>query len=183
MSNRLRIVALLALLGAAAAVRADLAPFPFRSHGMPHNYVGGAEKPGKDFPLVVSVDDRATEARLIVPKKHLGAVAAVLPNEGSRPIRWSVVGIPVAVALALGGLWLTGLRPRLRAGSLAVLLGVIVLGVAGVTAWANPAPPPMDYQAVVPPLTGKVTVEVVEEGESVHLILNREMLKDLAGKP
>jgi hypothetical protein len=183
MSSRLRIVALLALLSAAAAVRADVAPFSrFRSRD-PRHFVGEAEKPGKDFPLVVSVDDRATEARLIVPKKHLDAVAAVLPNEGSRPIRWPVVGIPVAVALALGGLWLTGMRPRLSAGSLAVLLGVIVLGVAGVTAWANPAPPPMDYQAVVPPLTGKVTVEVVEEGESVHLILNRDMLKDLAAKP
>jgi hypothetical protein len=140
------------------------------------------DEPG--VPITVSVDERATEARLIVPKKHLDAVAAVLPNGGACPVRWPVIAVPVAVALALGGLWLTVLRPRPGAGSLAVLLGVLVLGASGVTAWANPAMPPMSrFQADVPPLTGKVTVEVVEEGESVHLILNRDMLKDLAGKP
>jgi hypothetical protein len=182
MKMRLGLVALL-LLVAAAVVRADVidpwAPWS-RRHDVRFDPRYYASDPS--VPVVVSIDDRATEARLIVPKKHMPSVAALLPNDDTaradaRLFRWPVVVIPVAAALAVSGLWLTGLRPRLGARGLAVLLGVIVLGGVGAAiAWGHPPPPPPP-----PPLLlkGKVTVEVVEEGDTVKLVLPRDMLKEL----
>jgi hypothetical protein len=179
MKKRLAIVALL-LLVVAAVVRADISlPEAYSRWGYPEPRHGATDR---SVPVVVSVDEKATEARLIVPKKHMTSVAALLPNDDparadARSFRWPVVAIPIAAALAVSGLWLTGLRPRLGARGLAVLLGVIVLGgVGAAVAWGHPQPPPPPPPVL---LKGKVTVEVVEEGDTVKLVLPRDMLKDL----
>lgn len=181
MKGRFAVVVLLLLI-AAALVRADvIGPWnPWRWQNRPDFGPAPTVLP-PGVPLVVAVDDRATEAHLIVPKKHMREIAALSgendtahASAGSRG--WPVIGIPLAAALAVSGLWVTGLRPRLGKRGLVVLLGMIALGGAAAFAWGRvqlptPLPPP--------PLKGKVTVEIVEDGDTVKLVLNREMLKDL----
>jgi hypothetical protein len=187
---RLALVSLLLLLGVTTAALADLAPrFPWQRGGGIERVMDGRVLRSSDpgVPVVVSVDEKATEARLIVPKRFLKSVADLTGEGGparaeARPFHWPIVGflLPIGVALAGGGLWLLGVRPRVgRRG--AVLLGLVLLGGVGATvAWGRAQLPPIPPH---PPLKGQVTVEVVEEGDAVKLVLPRGMLKELVNKP
>jgi hypothetical protein len=172
-------VVALVLLGAAACAWADLpGPFGIRGHDRRFD-LNGDPPPLSDVPVVIVVNPRATEARLVVPKEFLGRIAAVQSDSPARVAtsRWTALGVPLAASLAIAGLCLTGRRPRLPRSGLVLLLAVIVFGgVAASLAWGRallPDPPPPVL------LNGKVTIEVVEDGNTVNLVLNRDMLKDL----
>lgn len=108
MRTRITAVALLVLLGTAAVAWADLPRPPWVPRPDPNGH--GYARPDRAVPVVVSVDDRATEARLIVPKNYLNRIAAGPAADDDtaraavRPVRWPVIGIPIAAALAVGGL-------------------------------------------------------------------------------
>jgi len=72
------------------------------------------------IPVVVVVDDKATETRLVIPRKVLAAALRADAGEpgdtqraeGLPALHLIVAGVALTVALALGGLWLVRLRSR-----------------------------------------------------------------------
>jgi hypothetical protein len=169
------------------AVRADLPPF---GGGGINRYLReqvDQEDRGKagrirGVPVVIAIDDKATEAHLIVPKKHLQNVYASLAPEKDQPIlaqraapaRSSLVfGVPLAVAFGIAGCGLLGLHNRLGVRRVVTILALFaVAGMSGAVVWAKaprPEAAPAQYKA-------RVVLEVVSEGETVKMILPRDML-------
>jgi hypothetical protein len=117
-----------------------------------------------------------------------------------------LAGAALSLAVVTGGLWLTRSRNRLAGRGLMVLLvagGLLVLGSGAL--WANlapnpfgprpnpgPAPNPFQNPGVKPPalvlppggitLADKVGVFVVEKGDAVTLIVNRDDLVRIVEK-
>jgi hypothetical protein len=136
----------------------------------------------RGVPVVVTVDEKATEAHLIVPKKHLQNVYALLAPEKDQPIlaqrvtpaRSSLVfGVPLAVAFGIAGCGLLGVHNRLGVRRVVMILALLaVAGMSGAVVWAKaprPEAPPAQYK-------GRVVLEVGSEGETVKMILPRDML-------
>jgi hypothetical protein len=141
---------------------------------------------------VILTDDKVTETRLEVPKNLLASLRADagVPNGDSRwaglsSLQLVVAGLALTAALTLGGLWLVRSRNRPAGRTLIVLLAVVtLLGAAGIV-WANVAPPPPPPKPVLPDgllLSEKVTVDVVEKGDAVRLIVPRADLAKLLEK-
>jgi hypothetical protein len=88
-----------------------------------------------------------------------------------------MAGLALALGLACGGLWLV--RRRLQTAAVkSLLIGGIVLGSLGAFVWADvPSPRPRPAPLPLPPAKSmqleQVAVEVVEQGETVKLIVNR----------
>ena len=102
-----------------------------------------------------------------------------------------IAGSALAVSLALGGLWFV--RGRKKPGSTALLMVIALAGVVGVASVASadlslpkakpnppPNPPPVPAKPVVPagiPLAdAKIKIEVVEEGDTIVLVVKKEHL-------
>jgi hypothetical protein len=175
-------LAALFLLGAAAATRADVAKPPKPDKTPPKATV----------PVVILTDDKVTETHLEVPKSLLASLRADAgePDGDSRraglaPLQLVVAGLALTVAISLGGLWLVRYRNRPGGRTLVVLLAVVtVLGAAGLV-WANIAPPPPPPKPVLPDgilLSEKVSVDVVEKGDAVRLIVPRGDLAKVLDK-
>jgi hypothetical protein len=128
-------------------------------------------------PLTVEASPAETEARLLVPRRLLRNAAPVARLDGQRPL-FAVLG--GALLVGAGGLGLV------RRRSLVLALALAVGALAGRAAlWANP--PPWRGPILGPPNTVEVeglrvavTVEVVEEGDMVRLLLPRALAADLA---
>jgi hypothetical protein len=135
----------------------------------------------RGVPVVVAIDEKATEAHLIVPKKYLPAVYALLAPEdrpvmaqGPAPARTSLVyGVPLAMVLALAGCAFLGVHNRIGVRRAEVLLALLaIVGTGGAYVWANapqPEVPATQYK-------GRVVLEVVDGGDTVKMILPRDML-------
>jgi hypothetical protein len=165
-------LAALLLLGGAAA-RADLIRPPKPDKNPPKPVV----------PVVILTDDKVTETHVEIPKSLLASLRADAgePDGDSRraglaPLQMIVAGLALTVAISLGGLWLVRYRNRPGGRTLVALLVVVtVLGAAGLV-WANVAPPPPPPKPALPDgilLSEKVTVDVVEKGDAVRLIVPR----------
>ncbi len=159
---------------------------------------GGKPRPGTPptAPVVVVVDDKAQETRLVIPRKVLAAALradAGEPDdtqraEGPPALHLIVAGSALALALGLGGLWLVRLRTRPAARNLVLLLAALALvaGAGGVL-WADiPAPkpkpkPPTEVPAGIT-LSEKVTIEIVDKGDAITLITPREQLANVLDK-
>ena len=192
MPRSLRIgLPVLFLLGALTAAHANEAapqrerrPARERKEALPR----GARRVG----LTVEVDDRDKEARLQIPANLLPPTAPARGADAS-PLHLPTVAAGVALTLAFvtGGLWLLrrGTARRVAAGGL--LLALFALG--GTALLADIAPgrgrPKRPPAPASPPgtllLPGNVqlppnlVLEVVEKGDGIKLIVNKEML----GKP
>jgi hypothetical protein len=117
--------------------------------------------------------------------------------EGPRRLPTVMAGTALALGFMSGGLWLLR-RPRRRL-TVTLLLVAGLLAVGGTALWANAAPPlrqrppqPVPVQplpAVRPQLVlpagillpGNIDVEVVEKGDAIRLIVNRNMVLRAAG--
>jgi hypothetical protein len=159
--------------------------------------------------FVVTVEDDAEMARLLIPRKLVKAWqhASLSPARDTAVASarsWSlptlVAGLALTLSLTLGGLRLAGWRPRWSgAGKVAALLVLAVASVGMVVALVRadvppgPSPrrpllperPDLPREAVVEPLLlkSKVTVEVLPEGEVIQLIVPRSLLAPLVTQP
>jgi hypothetical protein len=196
-TRTLTVAFLLLLATPPAAVRADVPALSFEPRPDPitSRVKAEAERLKRQAPLVITVEENAETARLLIPRKLVRAwqhASLVRPRDSAVASgrSWSramvVAGLGLAVALTLGGLWLTGRWPRgASRGAALLLLAVVALGLAGALVRAN-APPPRDLylydrRPVPEPLRlkGKVEIEVVPQGDAIHLIVPRSMLAPL----
>jgi hypothetical protein len=149
--------------------------------------------------MQIATDEKAKEARLIIPRgvwqqmkaeldgtdSQTAGVTRFLDMSGAQTI---MSGIFLSLAFAFGGVWLVRSRgnpkPRAAALGVAVLLaGITATGVA----YANAGPPPvarsLTSRILIPELQwwgayGKVKVEVSEEGREIRLVLPRRKATD-----
>jgi hypothetical protein len=143
-------------------------------------------------PLVVAFDDAAREPRLEIPRAILGRLRASADDgadDGTRRVQgvspWHTIlgGIAISSALVLGGLWLVRSRSRTGAKAAGLLLAAAaVLTISGSLLWADippfgrgrPVPPPAAEKIVAGiPLSDKVTIEVVDNGEAIRLVVSK----------
>lgn len=106
------------------------------------------------------------------------------PRDGNRLM---MTGIALTMAFACGGLWL------LRKPNTSTVSGVVLLVASGIIlggstlVWANaPAPPPRPKPANLdlPSLfDGKFRIEVVPNGDTISIVLNKETLEQLKKDP
>ncbi len=106
-----------------------------------------------------------------------GAPAAPRPAEQNTN-HLLIAGVALTMGLGCGGVWLLR-RPgatSVRGAALLIASGVVLFGSA--ILWANGAPPPRPPAVGsidLPVLAdGKMTLEVVTEGDSIHVILDKE---------
>jgi hypothetical protein len=140
--------------------------------------------PPADVKFKVEVDEKAKGPVLRVPEN------LVAPRAGGRPKladnHLMIAGVALALGLGLGGVWLVR-RPGRGTRGLALLIAAGgVLAVSSV-AWANQAAPKPPVPPALPTaFDGKVRLEVVEAGDTIRLIVDKEtyeqMKKDLKGK-
>jgi len=175
------------LLASATVVRADIpGPGPRPKPPVP------APQPvaDKSVPLVIEVvDGKPAPAKLVIPKKLAGTMkAAIDANSDSAvaenaPSRLPTVlaGVFLMLSLAFTGLWVVRSRGifggKLAAGVL-VGLGLLVAGTA--IAWANKAPPPLPPEKAANN-HDRVIIEIVDQGETVKLILHKSQVTKMAG--
>src|SRR5262245_60822039 len=171
-------LAALLLAAAAGSSRADLAvPQP---------------RPGNKMKLSVEIDPLAQDPRLVVPRaataqpRGFGAADADTEDGvAANPMRTAAVGASLALAVCFGGLWLV---KRQTGSSRAVALLVTAGGFLrfGVAVWANAAPqfpkggrPGPAAAPTSKLLDGKVSVEMVRDGDTVRLVLPKEFFEKL----
>jgi hypothetical protein len=153
-------------------------------------------------PLVIALDDSAREPRLEIPKAILNRFRASAEDgaddgtrrvEGVSPLHTIVGGFALSSAMAVGGLWLVRSRARSRGktvGAVLIAAGFLALGAS--VLWADippygrgrPVPPPPAPEKIVAGITlsDKVTVQVVDGGEAIRLIVSREQLGKVLAK-
>jgi hypothetical protein len=198
----------LLVLGLSAS-RADAngIPFPGRQPPPPKPV-----PPAAVAPLVVVADENVKEPRLEIPRKLLRSLRADLGDEQEPDTRRVEAPLPrlhtilaggaLSLALVTGGLWLTRSRNRLAGRGLVLLLvagGLLVLG-SGVL-WAdlaprpnpfgpkpvpnpfpNPKPPVMPVLPAGVTLADKVGIVIVEKGDAITLVVNRDDLAKVVEK-
>jgi hypothetical protein len=135
--------------------------------------------------LVIEVDEKAKEARLVIPQRFLNNVPAKPRGLGQLPT--IMVGVALALGLAFSGLWLV----RKRGGMAPLLLAAVaVVGLGGATLWANvrplpgeSVPRPQPKPPVGLPLLATlepIHVETVARGDAIRLIIPLAMKAKLA---
>jgi len=139
--------------------------------------------------------ESASDAKLVIPRDILQQLraslddtdqqdAASVTSNGEHNSRTIIAGIFMSISLAFGGVWL--MRSGATSGKLARTAAVITLigasGIATGIALGNAGPPPVARSLTSKILTpelqwwgayGKVTVEVVADGDQITLILPR----------
>jgi hypothetical protein len=140
---------------------------------------------GQSGNLTLAVDDTAKEPRLQIPRKLLGKEATA---GGSRaevpPLHRVVAGVALTLALALGGLWLARSRDGLSRRRLAaVLVAVALVGAGSAFLWAEPVPEPIPPPPARSPalLLDGVRIQIIDKGDDVKLVVNRDDLARLTG--
>jgi hypothetical protein len=118
---------------------------------------------------VVEVSEKVRETRLLIPRKLFSAWQADRPQaSAAAPPLW-VAGVALGLSAAFGGLWLVRRGRTLAAGMAVALVAVgATLSLSGpVRAKARAQLPPVPNFTIA----DQVVVEVVEQGDSVRLIL------------
>lgn len=143
----------------------------------------------------VQPDEKAKEAKLIIPRQVWQQMKAQLDGEGSQNTaafarifnmtgaQTIMSGLFLSLAFAFAGLWLVRSRrlasAQARAAALALALLLSIAGAATL-AYANAGPPPsarsLTTKILSPDLQwwgayGRVKVEIVDEGDEIVLVL------------
>ena len=154
------------------------------------------------FSMRIATDEKAKEAKLIIPRAVFQQMSAQLDGKDAPAATVSarffnmtgaqtiMSGIFLSLAFAFGGVWLVRSRKGAERTARAVALGLSLLLVGGITAgvaYANAGPPPEGRSMTSNILTrelqwwgayGEVKVEIVAEGEDITLVLPRRKLTD-----
>ncbi len=186
-------------LGMGTAAEANLPPQPPNVRPIPPPpATRPVPKPGQAT-FVLEVDPKVKQARLVIPRQMVPVMRVSAEAEESTP---KTAGLPfhhtlfagaaLSLALTFGGLWVVKQRDKPWGKTLAVLL--VTAGLLGTTGlvFANlrvpvPEPPLVAPNPPAPiPLAGvlpDVAVEVVDKGDAIKLIVNREQYGKLIGLP
>lgn len=177
MKARCWLVAVLAL-GPAGPVWADAFPH-FGPRARPRSPT--PVHPANSVPVVIEASDTLTRPRLVIPRALLARAkklpltrpAAALPSRAPAVL----AGLALTAALSAGGLCLA--RPKGRVLMLLVGVGCAV-GAGRAFVGAHPPPP-----TLLPPPPAEVvfdyaTIEVVERGTEMRLLVPRARLGELA---
>lgn len=161
--NRWSIAAAVALLALVQIARADKAPPPPKENA---------------YPLVIEADPKVQEAKLVIPRAMLGKMKAGLDEDrGSNLASTNTViaGAALTLALAFGGLWIVRRGPG-AARNTALLVGAVAFfGITGALS-ADLAVPKL------PAKTDTVIIEVVDKGDEVKLVVNKDKLVKVVEK-
>ncbi len=145
-------------------------------------------KPAQEATIVVEVDANATAPRLLIPSKIVVRKAELddvlrdrfADNEPGRP--WGqtmLAGSALALAVSCAGLWMVRRGKSNKIPVLILAVGSVLAGTALV--WANAGPPlrpkPNANQEI---FSGKITVESVQEGDTVKLIVPPDIVATMA---
>ena len=134
-------------------------------------------------PFVIEADPNAKEAKLTIPREMLGKMKASAEqgNEdeayaSSARTHTIIAGVALTMALAFSGLWLVRRTPG-GSRNLALLIGALgFLGISGAL-YANKAAPKPAID-----LTNFVIIEVVDKGDAVKLVVNKDKLSKVPEK-
>jgi hypothetical protein len=169
-------LAVLLLLGLASSAPGNPIPVP-RPRSGPSFHTGPTEQK-----LVVEINESAKQPRLLIPKNLLLTdTPAEAPRKGAfLGTSTLMAGLALSLACVTGGLWIA--RRGKGSGLAALCLGVFALAATASSLSADiPAPkPPAKPPTVALPadirLSGRITVLIVEKGDSIKLVVNKSML-------
>jgi len=154
------------LLGALSPVRGNVAPIP--QPPLPE---------AKSTKLVVVVDERVKEPRLIIPKSMMGEKKSAWLETPT-----VVAGLALTLSLVSGGVWLV--RRGTTRNIAAVVLALSVLAFGASALFANvppPPPPPSEPTNLKLPanivLGDKLQIEFVDRADVITLLVNKGMVK------
>jgi hypothetical protein len=128
-------------------------------------------------PARIETSPEGPQLRLIIPRKLLDNVRppwfSVQPP-GDNPVSWAKKFFPLGAGLGLGLLLLPIGLGKVQGRRLAVAIGLLLAVCATFFLVQNsrahqPRPPQMPFK-----LTGWVTVHVVEEGDAIRMIFNKD---------
>jgi len=153
------------LFGALSPVRGNEAPPP---------------RPGepKAAKLVVVVDERVKEPRLVIPRSLMGDKKSAwleMPTV--------VAGLALTLALVSGGVWLVRRGTSRNVAAVALALSVLALGATALFADVAKPPPPKVTPVTLPAsvvLSDKIQFEFVDKGDEIKLIVGKDMVKSEA---
>jgi hypothetical protein len=152
------------LLGALSPVRGNEAPPPRPADP-------------KAAKLVVVVDERVKEPRLVIPKTMMGDKKSAWLETPT-----VVAGLALTLALVSGGVWLVRRGTSRTVAAVVLALSVMAFGTSALLAnLPPPPPPPVDPANLKLPanivLSDKIQVEFVDKGDEVKLLVNKGMVK------
>ena len=129
-------------------------------------------------PVYIETNPAGPQVRLVIPKKLLAHVTPWAANPGPADnlfARWNKV-LPLAAGLSLGLILVPIGLGKAKGRRLAVAIGMLLaLTATCFLSQTSRAHPPIGLPPPIPPfkLSGQVTVEVVEEGDAIRLIFNK----------
>jgi hypothetical protein len=144
-------------------------------------------QPDASVPFVIETTNNVGPAKLIIPKKFVGAMKASLDHQekdtavasnGSR-VATILAGIFLTLSVAFTGLWVIRQRSVFGNRAVAIMIAsLLVMGIGAAIVLANAPPPPLPA-AKAADNSDKVVIEVVEQGDAVKLIVSKGRLARL----
>jgi hypothetical protein len=187
----------LLILGSANQVFADLAPPP-KPKPSPALHITSIKLPVYSS-LEIMPDSKAYDARLLISKESLRQLQAALeatPADqsitqriGGTSSHTIMSGVFLFLSLSFGGVWLARAgHSRGQKVMAAMMIGAAVIGAAAIITRANGAPPAYRWRNLGQNLTegrtteGRVTIEIMLEGNGIKLILPQIPANTKAGE-
>jgi hypothetical protein len=185
MTGRLAVLAAFGLLAVAERAAADIPPPP---------------PPRQTVTVTIEIDENAKEPRLLIPRQLVtprGGVGRPRPPEEEQAdagpalprLHLIAAGLALTLAFTSGGLWLVR-RGRVSGRAMMIAAGAVVLAGAAAV-WADvgfprpprPNPPPAPVAPTTILLSEPVTVELVNQGDTIRLIGTKAMIEKIRGTP
>ena len=138
------------------------------------------------MPIRLEAGDKDEGAKLFIPKRLLGKAKGM--DAGARKPQTTVwpsplvAAVGLTLALAVSGLGFFRLRNRPGGKGLGAVLALAAVLIAGRCPLQADAPPPPRPPAWASLEGGKVTVEVVDDGDTVRLVVPKSQLAQWAAK-
>jgi hypothetical protein len=168
------------------------------------NSINRASKSDLKVQLQIDTEEKAKEAKLIIPRSVFQQMMAQAEGTGSQTTGATAVtrffnmtgaqtimsGLFLSLAFALGGVWLVRSRKGAERTARVAALSVALLLAGGITmsvVYANAGPPPvarsLTSKILIPELQwwgayGEVKVEIVEKGDNITLVLPKREITD-----
>lgn len=158
------------------SIQAD-GPLPWFLRGDPRARLLYEPRVPPPVPAHIETCADGPQARLIIPRKLLDNVRpawASIQAPGDNASAWSKIVLPLGAGLALGLVLIAFAMIKSRRLVTAAGLALILIATFALSqkSRAHPIMPP-PHPAILFKMTGQVMVEVVEEGDAVRLIFNK----------
>jgi hypothetical protein len=129
----------------------------------------------KSAKLVVVVDERVKEPRLVIPKSLMGEKKSAWLETPT-----VVAGLALTFALVSGGVWLVRRGTTRTVAAVALALSLLALGGSALFADVAKPPQPKVTPVTLPAnivFTDKIQIEFVDKGDEVKLLVGKDMVK------